>query len=240
MATAVVTGAASGIGRALATRLAVDGYLVHLADIASAGALAESIGGVPHLVDVSSPEDMDRLAGDAVDPTVVCLNAGIVGTELGAPWDAPPEEWRRLMDVNTLGVVNGLRAFVPRLLASPEPRRLVITASLAGLLTFPGGGAYAATKHAAAAIAEQAAMILSGTNVSVTLVCPALVRTGMSDVGDDPDDIAAAALEAAEAGTFLVVPTEWTRAMTARTELLTSGRVPATPSAEPRNERRHH
>jgi NAD(P)-dependent dehydrogenase (short-subunit alcohol dehydrogenase family) len=230
MATAVVTGAASGIGLALATRLASDGYLVHLADITSTTQIADSVGGVPHVADVSDPNDMERLAATAADPSVICLNAGIVGTELGAPWDVSAEEWRHLLDVNVMGVVNGLRAFVPRLLSTRQPCRLVITASLAGLLTFPGGGAYAATKHATVAVAEQAAIALSGTNVSVTLLCPTLVRTGMSDAGDDPNEVAAQALEAAEAGTFLVTPTQWTHAMTVRTNRLISGLVPNVPS----------
>jgi NADP-dependent 3-hydroxy acid dehydrogenase YdfG len=105
MATAVVTGAASGIGRAVATRLSAKGYPVHLADVASTTELARSIDGVSHVVDVSDANVMDRLAE-----------------------------------------------------AATEPSRILITASLAGLVTFPGGGAYAATKHAVVAVAEQAAM----------------------------------------------------------------------------------
>jgi NAD(P)-dependent dehydrogenase (short-subunit alcohol dehydrogenase family) len=121
--------------------------------------------------------------------------------------------------------------------AATEPSRILITASLAGLVTFPGGGAYAATKHAVVAVAEQAAMALLGTDVSVTLVCPALVCSGMSDVGEHPDDVAMAALDAAEAGTFLVVPDEWTHAMTTRTHRLVSGRVPETPPTAPEGPR---
>jgi NAD(P)-dependent dehydrogenase (short-subunit alcohol dehydrogenase family) len=161
---------------------------------------------------------------------VVCLNAGVIGADLGPPWEVRPEEWSRLLGVNLLGVVNGLRAFVPRLLESEQPSRVLITASLAGLVTFPGGGAYAATKHAVVTVAEQTAMALSGTNVSVTLLCPALVRSGMSDVGEDPDRVASAALDAAAADTFLVVPDDWTQAMRSRTETLISGEVPPIPS----------
>ena len=230
MATAVVTGAASGIGRALASRLAGDGYTVHLADVASTGELADSIGGVPHAVDVSSRDQMLELSVRAADADVVCLNAGIVGTAMGAPWEVEPDEWRHLLDVNLLGVVNGLYAFVPKLVASRRRCRIVITASLAGLVTFPAGGAYAGTKHAVVAVAEQAALALADTDVSVTLLCPALVRTGMSDVGQDPADVATAALAAADAGTFLVVPPEWTSAVRLRTEHLLLGRVPQVPT----------
>ena len=230
MASAVVTGAASGIGLALAARLAASGHRVHLADVAPTTKLARSLGAVPHRVDVSDPDQVEALAAQTADATVVCLNAGVVGAELGAPWEAPPEEWSRLLGVNLLGVVNGLRAFVPRMLESEQPRRVLITASLAGLLTFPGGGAYAASKHAVVAVAEQAALALAGTHVSVTLLCPALVRSAMSEVGEDPDDVAAAALEAAAAGTFLVVPDEWTHAMIARTSTLLSGQPPEMPT----------
>jgi NAD(P)-dependent dehydrogenase (short-subunit alcohol dehydrogenase family) len=175
---------------------------------------------------------MDDLAGSIPEAEIVCLNAGVVGAELGAPWDVPPDEWSRLVSVNVLGVVNGLRSFVPKLKKSGRASHIIITASLAGLITFPGGGAYAATKHATVTVAEQAAMMLAGTNVSVTLLCPALVRTGMSATGEDPDAVALAALEAARAGQFLVVPPEWTSAVVTRAEQLISGRVPAVPAPD--------
>ena len=230
MTVAVVTGAASGIGRALATQLAAEGHLVHLADRESTSALATDLGGVAATVDVADPEHLQRLAASASDARVVCLNAGIVGAATGAPWEVGPAEWRRVLDVNLGGVVNGLRAFVPQLLASGEPARVLITASLAGLLTFPGGGAYAASKHAVVAVAEQAALALAGTNVSVTVVCPALVRSGMSEVGADPAEVAAEALTAARSGRFLVVPTEWSSAAVGRVQALVSGAAPQPPA----------
>ena len=230
MATAVVTGAASGIGKSLARRLAADGYQVHLVDLAATEDFARSIHGVPHRLDVSQPDAMEHLAAKASGAAIVCLNAGITGTELGAPWEVGLDEWRRVLDVNLLGVVNGLRAFVPKLVASEDPRRLLITASLAGLVTFPQGGAYAASKHAVVAVAEQTALALANTNVSVTLLCPALVRSGMSEVGEDPEEVASAALDAAAAGAFLVVPDEWRRAMTVRTDALLAGHVPDVPA----------
>src|SRR5687768_14944000 len=112
MTDAVVTGAASGIGRALATRLAGAGHRVHLVDVASSASLATELAGVEQVADVASAEDMERVADAAGDAEVVCLNAGIVGPSLGAPWEVPPEEWQRLVGVNVLGLVNGLRAFV--------------------------------------------------------------------------------------------------------------------------------
>src|SRR3712207_6380413 len=170
MATAVVTGAAGGIGRALAVRLAGQGHRVHLADLSPTGELAAELDGVSHVVDVSAYDDVERLAREVPDVDVLCLNAGIVGASMGPPWEVPPEEWQRVLGVNLLGVVYGLRAFVPRLIASGRPASLLVTGSLAGLVSFPGGGAYAASKHALVAVVEQVALALAGTPVSVTLL----------------------------------------------------------------------
>lgn len=232
MTTAVVTGAASGIGLALATHLADAGHLVHLADLSPTEEVAAQLHGVPHKVDVADAEDMARLADQVGGARIVCLNAGIVGPTTGAPWEAPPGEWERVAGVNLGGVVNGLRAFVPRLLETGDPARIIITASLAGVLTFPGGGAYAASKHAVLAVAEQAAQALSDTDVTVTVVCPALVRSAMSKVGADPAEVAAEALTAADAGRFLVMPGEWGPALRAHTESLLGGEPPQIPSPE--------
>jgi NAD(P)-dependent dehydrogenase (short-subunit alcohol dehydrogenase family) len=233
MPAAVVTGAASGIGRALARTLADRGYLVHLADIASAQELADEIGGIDTPTDVTSSDQMARLADQAGDVDLVCLNAGMVGTSFGAPWEATPQEWAAVLDVNLHGVVNGLRAFVPRLLATGRPAHLLITASLAGLVTFPAGGAYAASKHAVVAVAEQAALSLADSQVSVTLLCPALVRTAMSPTGADPADVAELALTAVREGRFLVVPDEWTGAIVERSERLIDGAEPRIPTPGP-------
>jgi NADP-dependent 3-hydroxy acid dehydrogenase YdfG len=229
---AVVTGAASGIGRALATRLAAAGTHLVLADV-HATALAEvaadlHAAAIP--TDVADPTAMQQLAATSPDADLVCLNAGIVGTALGAPWEADPSEWDTLLAVNLGGVVNGLRAFVPRLLASGRPSHILITASLAGLATFPGGGAYAATKHAVVAVAEQAALALADTPVGVTMLCPALVRSAMSPTGVDPADVADEALRAVHDGTFAVVPAEWQAAVLQRAEDLVHGRPPTPPT----------
>lgn len=228
--TAVVTGAASGIGRALASQLAAEGHHVHLADLSNTQDLASELSGTSHAVDVTSEADMEALAKAAPTPTVVCLNAGIVGQSLGAPWEVPTDEWERLLRVNLLGIVNGLRVFVPRLLAANQPALILTTASLAGLVTFPGGGAYAATKHALLAVAEQAALALAESPIRVSVLCPALVRTGMSTEGEDPADVAAAALTGAREGRFIIMPPEWTTAVHQRAELLSSGQTPQMPT----------
>ena len=227
---AVVTGAASGIGRALAGQLAADGYHVHLADLSPADDLARQLEGTSHVVDVADVDAMDTLASRVPGASVVCLNAGIVGPSLGAPWEVPPDEWLRVLQVNLLGPINGLRAFVPRLLALDRPARVLMTASLAGLVTFPGGGAYAASKHALVAVAEQAALAWADTAVSVTVVCPALVRTAMSTEGADPADVASAALAGSRAGRFVVMPEEWAPAVRHRADRLASGEAPELPT----------
>ena len=180
--TAVVTGAASGIGQALAEALHARGAQLVLADVAedALSATAERLGATGVVADVSDPGAMQALAESVPDANLICLNAGRLGASLGAPWEVPAEEWDRVFAVNVSGVVNGLRAFVPRLLAVGRPAHVLITASLAGLAVFPGGGAYGPSKHAVTAIAQHAAMALADTPVGVSMICPALVSTGMS------------------------------------------------------------
>src|SRR4051794_31740458 len=148
--TAVVTGAASGIGRALAEALHARGARLVLVDI-DADALAATaapLGATAVRADVADPAAMNDLAARVPEARLVCLNAGVVGRGLGAPWEVPSDEWDRVFAVNVGGVVNGLRAFVPALLAAGESAHVLITASLAGLAIFPGGGAYGPSKHA--------------------------------------------------------------------------------------------
>jgi NAD(P)-dependent dehydrogenase (short-subunit alcohol dehydrogenase family) len=230
---AVVTGAGSGIGRALAARLRSDGAQVVLADVdqAALADVAAELQADAVRTDVSDPAQMQALATAASEVDLVCLNAGIVGRDLGLPWEVSPEEWDKVFAVNVGGVVNGLRAFVPRMLAADRPGHVLITASLAGLITFPTGGAYAASKHAVVALAEQAALALADTPVDVTLLCPALVRTGMSAEGVDPAVIADQALAAVRAGTFAVVPDEWAAEVTRRARRLASGARPQMPAS---------
>ena len=230
---AVITGAGGGIGRALAVHLAGTGCRVVVADVDAAAAdhAARDVGGMSVPTDVADPDAMLALADAAGIVDLVCLNAGIVGP-LGAPWDTDASGWDRVFAVNTGGVLNGLRAFVPRLLAAGAPAAVLITASLAGLLSFPGNGAYGPSKRAVIAIAEQAALALTGTPVTVTVLCPALVRTGMSEIGEEPADVAVAAVSAAEAGRFAVVPPEWQTAVIKGAQHLVTGSPPALPNPE--------
>ncbi len=230
--TAVVTGAGSGIGHALAQTLASRGANLVLSDIdqASLDAVAGSLGARPVPTDVTDPEAMKALAQAAGDVELVCLNAGIVGAHLGAPWEVAADDWDHVFAVNVDGVVNGLRAFVPRLLGLQRPASILITASLAGAATFPGGGAYGPSKHAVVAVAEHAAMALADTPISVSMLCPALVSTGMSGEGADPADLAAEALDAVENGTFALIPQEWQHAVITGAKRLAAGRQPLPPA----------
>ena len=232
---AVVTGAANGIGRALAEQLAVRGARLVLADTNRDRVqdLAETLGASAAWTDVGDPDAMERLAADAAAAQLVCLNAGVVSSSAGPVWEATPSEWERVLRVNLGGAINGLRSFVPRLLEHGHPSAFLITASLAGLATWPGGGPYAASKHGVIAVAEQAALSLIGTNIAVTVLCPALVRTGMSEIGDDPINVAVAALEAVVANRFALVPDEWQDAVRQRGLHLASGAQPEEPRPLP-------
>jgi NADP-dependent 3-hydroxy acid dehydrogenase YdfG len=232
---AVITGAASGIGQALAEALHARGAQLVLADVAeeALSATAERLGAKGVVTDVSDPSAMEALAASVPDANLICLNAGVLGASPGAPWDVPAEEWDRVFAVNVSGVVHGLRAFVPRLLAAGMPAHVLITASLAGLAVFPGGGAYGPSKHAVTAIAEHAAMAMADTPVGVSMICPALVSTGMSAEGVAPAVVADDALRAVDDGTFAVVPADWRAAVVAQVDQIVTGRQPTPPAPDP-------
>ena len=157
----------------------------------------------------------------------------MIGSQVGPVWLTPPDQWAQVMVVNFGGVINGLLAFVPRMLADNERHHILITASLAGLATWPGGGAYAASKHAVVTVAEQTALELTDSRVTVTVSCPALVRSGMSTEGVEPDEVAVEALDATGRGEVTVVPTEWRQAVRDRGVRLAAGERPRLPAATP-------
>ena len=185
---AVVTGAGSGIGLALAERWASAGLHVVVADVEQAAldAAADAVRrhGVEVLAvrtDVADPAAVDGLAAATLDRFgavhLVCNNAGVMSR--ANVWFGPLETWRWVMDVNFWGIVHGCRTFLPHLVNGGH---IVNTASIAGLL--PGfGPAYDASKHAVIAISEDLydTVQLAGLPVGVSVLCPGWVRTNIFD-----------------------------------------------------------
>ena len=180
--TAVVTGAASGIGLALAESFAAEGMHVVMADldgkrleeVAARIAAAGEVVTMP--VDVSSYEDVERLAALADERFgavhLLCNNAGV--QMLGPAWELELAEWSWVLGVNLWGVVHGIRAFVPAMVEHGEPAHVVNTASVGGLVVFPGMAMYAASKAAVVAISEALHHDLRdrGAPVGVSVLCP--------------------------------------------------------------------
>lgn len=198
---AVVTGGASGIGRGIVDAFAARGLTVVLADV-EVGPLEAAVAeldaagaravGVP--IDVRDPGAMTTLAARVLDELgrvdVVCNNAGVVTPRLPT-WEQSPEDWRWIIDVNLLGVVNGIRAFVPAMVAAGHGH-VVNTSSIAGLSPIPGGGngAYSATKHAVVGLSETLRVELDqvAPAVGVTVLCPGPVPTRIHDAARNRDE----------------------------------------------------
>jgi NAD(P)-dependent dehydrogenase (short-subunit alcohol dehydrogenase family) len=189
---AVVTGAASGIGRGIARACAREGMRVVLADVDERG--LEELGvelreaGVEAITlrtDVRHPAEVDALARRTLDAfgtvDLVCNNAGVMLG--GHAWERSEDDWRWVIDVNLLGVVNGLRTFLPILLARGEPAHVVNTASIGGLMVGPFLSPYIVSKHAVVALSEAAFHELAtlDTPVRISVLCPGAVATGIAD-----------------------------------------------------------
>ena len=201
---AAVTGAASGLGRAMAAAFSAEGMDVALADVDEKGLEATAAACrtrvVAMRVDVSRGEQVDGFRDAAVSKLgnvhVVCNNAGV--SPLGAVWEASLADWQWILGVNLWGVIHGVRAFTPHLVAQNEGH-IVNTASVAGLISPPGMGAYNVTKHAVVALSESLHHDLRGRGsaVGVSVLCPAYVPTGIADSERSrPKELAAAAKSA--------------------------------------------
>jgi NAD(P)-dependent dehydrogenase (short-subunit alcohol dehydrogenase family) len=231
---AVVTGAGSGIGRSTALLLARQGAKVHAADVNTEQVRAvvaeiESAGGSawPHTLDVSDPVAVEAFAAEvfetegAVD--VLHNNAGIGhGGNIEA---TTVEDWRRIIDVNLLGVAYGVQAFVPRMLRQGRPASVVNTASQLGLMPSAKTAPYCASKYGVVGLSEALNAELSKRGIHVSAICPGIIDTAIvanstmqgdmegmheslvgfySKHGASPDEVARAVLRVVEKPTLIV------------------------------------
>ena len=186
---AAVNGAASGLGRAMALAFADQGMDLALADVADPAPVEKEILGkgvraFSARVDVSKAGEVDAFRDQVLSRFknihLVCNNAGV--SPLGAAWESSLADWQWILGVNLWGVIHGVRAFTPHLLAQDEGH-IVNTASVAGLISPPGMGAYNVTKHAVVALSETLHQDLRerGSQVGVSVLCPAYVPTGIAE-----------------------------------------------------------
>lgn len=186
---AVITGAASGIGSGLARHAAGLGMRLVLADVqeATLRGFAASLPGEVLAVptDVSSADSVENLARAAYERfgavDLLFNNAGVLST--GYSWRIEPARWQRDFDINVHGVLNGLRSFVPRLLAAGRPAHIVNTASVGGFLPSPLMAPYSASKFAVVALTEslRGELEMLGAPIGVSLLAPGPVKTGIFD-----------------------------------------------------------
>lgn len=200
---AVVTGAGSGIGRELVVACAREGMNVMLADIDEKG-MRETLMAIAQLgvraesmrCDVAKPGDLDALAARAWERFgavhLVFNNAGVAVA--GPVWAATLEDWKWTLDINLMGVVHGVRSFVPRMLADGYEGHIVNTASVAGLVNIPGSAVYCVSKHGVVSLSEclHHDLRVAKASIGVSVLCPAYVNTGIGDSQRNrPVDLAA-------------------------------------------------
>lgn len=229
---AVITGAGSGIGRALAVRFAADGArAVVCTDLngANAAETAEMLGDVGSSVelDVGDERAVEQVVVDTVN-TFGSLDVFVSNAGYGLPGglDLPTDEWERMMNVHTWSHLAAARAVIPGMIERGGGY-LLNTASAAGLLTQMDSGPYAVSKHAAVALAEWVSINYGEQGIGVSVLCPQAVRTnilgprameraaksgaarGGQAAGDgvlEPEDVAGACVDAMREGRFLVLP----------------------------------
>ena len=188
---AVITGAASGFGRELAILCAQEGMKLVLADIDERnlpGTVELLPPGTPcHTVrcDVSKPDSVEHLATETYmkfgKAHLLFNNAGV--SPVGPAWSATLQDWQWTIGVNLMGVVHGIKSFVPRMLEQKDECHVVNTASVAGLISVPGSSVYCVTKHAVVTLSEclHFDLQLFKAPIGVSVLCPAFVNTGIKD-----------------------------------------------------------
>jgi NAD(P)-dependent dehydrogenase (short-subunit alcohol dehydrogenase family) len=185
---AVVTGGASGIGKGIAERLAAEGMKLVVADVerpALDAAVAGLRGAGAEVLavecDVAQPAAVESLARRAYDEFgavhVLCNNAGVAGGMPKPIWEQGLDDWNWVLGVNLMGVVHGVRSFLPRMLAQGGEGHVVNTASMAGLI--PGAGIYGVSKHGVVALSESLSneLLMQGAKIRVSVLCPGWVNT---------------------------------------------------------------
>jgi len=189
---AVVTGAASGLGRELALRCGREGMKVALADVDEAALArveaelkAAGADAIAVRCDVASGADVEALAARTLEAFgavhLVCNNAGIA--PLGVVWENTVADWQWTLGVNVWGVIHGVRVFTPILLRQGDEGHVVNTASVAGLIAPPGMGMYNVSKHAVVALTETLHHDLAarGAKVKCSVVCPAYFPSAITE-----------------------------------------------------------
>ncbi|UNO42796.1 SDR family NAD(P)-dependent oxidoreductase [Streptomyces sp. MST-110588] len=193
--TAVVTGAASGIGLAMARRFAAEGLRVVLADVeepalekAAAELRADGATVLAHTVDVAERASVEELAAAAYETFgavhVLCNNAGVGSGAEGRMWEHDPRDWEWAFAVNVWGVFHGVQCFLPRMLAAGEPGHVVNTSSAdGGIAPLPTASVYAVTKAAVVTMTESLYAHLkaerAAVGASVLFPGPHMLRTGL-------------------------------------------------------------
>ena len=196
---AVITGAASGIGRGLAERFAAEGMKVVLADVEEetlakleADLKAQGATVLTVRTDVSNAREVENLAVQTLETFggvhILCNNAGVVCSR--PVWEHTLADWEWVLGVNLWGVIHGIRAFVPRMLTQGNECHIVNTASILGLVGGSGEGIYKVSKHGVVVLSETLADELAqkGANIQVHVLCPGWVRTGILDAARNRPD----------------------------------------------------
>lgn len=234
---AVVTGAASGIGLAIADCLSAAGAQVLMTDLDGAALeqAAEALrarGAAPAtlVVDVRDADAVVRAADLAVEQFgalhIAVNNAGVVNR--GLAWELGLEEWHRVLDVNLFGVINGIRAFVPRIIATGQRGHVVNVASMAAVHPQERLGPYTVAKHGVLGLSDvlRADLAAVGADVGVSVVMPGMIRTGMNPIGTvEPSVVAANVVRAMETDRhYVFTDNHSTGAVRARLEAILAAR----------------
>lgn len=188
---AVVTGAASGIGRALCDAFAAEDMKVVLADVEKdrLEVVAQEMRGAGHdvlpvVTDVTKAADVDALAQKTLAAFgavhVVCNNAGVFTA--GVSWEAPIEDYEWVLGVNVFGVIHGIRTFIPIMLKQDTEAHIVNTASMAGVTNGPYSAPYYMSKHAVLSLSESIyhELEMRGAKIGISALCPELVATNIN------------------------------------------------------------